>query len=312
MIALLALFACSTPPGPEWTPQLAVAPARERLDQDHDGRVSAAEYDRVAFSAPPYAKADTNGDGDLDLAELQALVASIDPNGFFKSPHIDVPKAAKGQVHDRPGMGHGPPPGAPGGGPGPGGGPADGRPGPGGGLVATEGPGRAGGGPGGEQGTPAVGLGGSGVGVGVLRPQVGLLPSGESPGAKQGGPGMMRPGGQPGGPGMMQGGGPGMQPGGPGGPGMQGGPGAGRPGAAPGDPLTPRPDAYYVLMALREEVLSVDPAADLPDEQTFTRIGMFGSLRTPEAVLLLGQLQAASTKAGLAFPTALFEGPKPG
>ena len=129
---------------------------------------------------------------------------------------------------------------------------------------------------------------------------------------------MMGPGGQPGGPGMMQGGAPGMmrpggQPGGqPGGPGMMQGGAPGRPGTAPDDPLTPRPDAYYVLMALREEVLSVDPAADLPDEHTFTQVGMVGSLRTPEAVVLLTQLQAASTKAGLAFPTALFESPKPG
>lgn len=79
-MTLLLLLACA-PEGP-WTRDAALGPTLARLDRDRDGRVVAAEYDAVAFHAPPFAQADADHDGALSLAELDHLVASQDPLVF--------------------------------------------------------------------------------------------------------------------------------------------------------------------------------------------------------------------------------------
>ena len=57
MILLALLLACHPEP---WTMEGALRPSLARLDQDGDGRVDAREYERVAFSAPPFAQVDAS------------------------------------------------------------------------------------------------------------------------------------------------------------------------------------------------------------------------------------------------------------
>ncbi|MFZ5482556.1 MAG: hypothetical protein ACOZNI_37685 [Myxococcota bacterium] len=74
------LLACGEA-GP-WSREAALAPAVARLDRDGDGRVVAAEYERVRLAGPPFSEADADGDGALDLDELDALRAAQDPVTF--------------------------------------------------------------------------------------------------------------------------------------------------------------------------------------------------------------------------------------
>lgn len=73
------LLACSTL---DWTPAGAVAPHRVALDDDGDGRVTAAEYDRRRWEGPGFAGADGDGDGDLGVDELLALVRNQSATAF--------------------------------------------------------------------------------------------------------------------------------------------------------------------------------------------------------------------------------------
>jgi hypothetical protein len=111
-LAIVAVLggACASP-GP-WTRAAVLGPARTRIDSDHDGKVSATEYDRVAWHAPAFTEADADGDGNLELTELDTLVKGQDPLAF-----------AEARQHPRPD----PAPGGPGGGQNP---PGEGKPGP--------------------------------------------------------------------------------------------------------------------------------------------------------------------------------------
>jgi hypothetical protein len=149
---------------------------------------------------------------------------------------------------------------------------------------------------------------------------------------KRGSNGGGGPGGGPGGPGGGPGGhdGPGGGPGGHDGPGGPGGPraGAGGPGGPGGGPnggrppmaggalpagarpleeqgLEVHPDAYYVLLVLREEVVAADPAVPCPTVADLKRVGLAGSLDSPEARALLDQLAHASDAAHVDFPGEL-------
>ena len=127
-----------------------------------------------------------------------------------------------------------------------------------------------------------------------------------------------------GGPGV--GAGPGRGPGGSGGPGGPNGPGGGPNG--PGGPNGGRPpmaggalpagaqrleergvevhpDAYYVLLVLREEIVAADPAVPCPSVADLKRVGLAGSLDAPEARALLDQLAQASDAAHVDFPAEL-------
>ena len=131
-------------------------------------------------------------------------------------------------------------------------------------------------------------------------------------GANGGGPGVgAGPGRGPGGSGGP--GGPNGPGGGPNGP---GGPNGGRPpmagGALPAgaQPLEERgvevhPDAYYVLLVLREEIVAADPAVPCPSVADLKRVGLAGSLDAPEARALLDQLAQASDAAHVDFPAEL-------
>ena len=78
---ILAILSCGTP---AWTVDGAMSPTLARLDQDHDGRVTQAEYDRVAF--PAHGFPDSDGDGDLSTAELRDSILATDPSTFFTAP----------------------------------------------------------------------------------------------------------------------------------------------------------------------------------------------------------------------------------
>ena len=81
MLPLLFL-ACQPP---SWTADSAVAPHRARLDDDADGRVNAAEYERRLWNGPPFATADQNGDGDLSSDDLAFLIRVQSPTTFDAS-----------------------------------------------------------------------------------------------------------------------------------------------------------------------------------------------------------------------------------
>lgn len=83
MTGLLLVLACHTG---RWTDDAALAPTLARMDADHDGRVTEAEYTHVAFGAPTFDRCDADADGTLDLSELAALVAEQDPVEFFPYP----------------------------------------------------------------------------------------------------------------------------------------------------------------------------------------------------------------------------------
>lgn len=95
MILVLLLAASA----PRWTEADALAPHRARLDADGDGRVARAEYDRVAWSAPPFAAVDLDGDGDLSVAELLVLTRAQDPTRFVPPVEpVDAPAGAAAPV----------------------------------------------------------------------------------------------------------------------------------------------------------------------------------------------------------------------
>ena len=75
----LALAGCGSP---TWTATGALDPHRVRMDVDHDGRVTAAEYAPVLWSGPPFANVDADGDGDLGVEELATLFATASPTRF--------------------------------------------------------------------------------------------------------------------------------------------------------------------------------------------------------------------------------------
>lgn len=80
MTLALLVLGCATNP---WTAETAFEPTLNRLDLDGDGRVNQAEYDRVAFSARPFAQVDTDADGALSVTELSDLFYGQDPFQFF-------------------------------------------------------------------------------------------------------------------------------------------------------------------------------------------------------------------------------------
>lgn len=71
---MILLLACAR----EWTPEEAMQPTLDALDRSGDGKVSAAEYDRVAWKAPPF----PSGDDVLSPGALAALQDAQDPLTF--------------------------------------------------------------------------------------------------------------------------------------------------------------------------------------------------------------------------------------
>ena len=65
------------------------------------------------------------------------------------------------------------------------------------------------------------------------------------------------------------------------------------------------PDAYYVLLVLRDEIVAADPAVPCPSVADLKRVGLAGSLDAPEARALLDQLAQASDAAHVDFPAEL-------
>lgn len=99
---MIGLLACVTS---EWTREAALAPALARLDHDRDGRVTQAEYEPASFTGPTFAKLDANGNGAMDLAELDAMLLAADPGTFYTPFKPDDTKKKKGSSGARPGEG---------------------------------------------------------------------------------------------------------------------------------------------------------------------------------------------------------------
>ncbi len=77
MTLLLLVAACS---GPSPAPGAPYAGVFAALDDDHDGRVTDAEYAAAAPNvAPPFAEVDLDGDGSLAPDEIATLVHRLDP-----------------------------------------------------------------------------------------------------------------------------------------------------------------------------------------------------------------------------------------
>lgn len=330
MIGPWLLLACTMTPGPKWTVEGAILPARVKLDTNRDGRVTVDEYTRVAFSAPDFAHVDTDDDGDISIGELRTLVLATDPSRFFERPRVHVPGKARdnealdAQANARPPHQAGGPEArgldAAGAGPDVAGSPRWVADGPGAEFGRRGGP-RGQGGPEGAGGPGGAGQGGLGPGgPGADGPGAGGPGGPGQGGAGAGGPGAGGPGGAGAageGPGRGVPNGP-MSVAGGAGPAVRG-PDAGPPGGARGGPVhpskpgpKPRPDAYYVLLILRAEVISVDPAANVPSEETLRRIGLNEPLDGPEAIRALSQLEDAATALHLDFPAGLRRGREPG
>ncbi|MSP54088.1 MAG: hypothetical protein EXR69_00540 [Myxococcales bacterium] len=249
IVPMLVLLACAR--APVWTSERAIAPARAALDLDADGRVTAAEYGRVAFSAPDYAVVDLDHDGDLSVSELDELVDDADPKHFFEVTDIKKPPMKRKKLHKKNKLAN------------------EAR-------AIEEGRAR-------EPVDPPMPMGmgpPSSLIPGVAGPQRGGGPS-----AASGEEVSILLGPEPA-PGPLR--------------------------APPeGDVLRPvgvtanPPESYFVLLVLRDEILSVDPAAVVPGVEELRDVGWKGSLVTPEARALLGRLELASTRVGVAFPGVL-------
>lgn len=81
------VLACSHP---EWNEVLKEH--RARLDIDHDGRVSAAEYEKTLWNGPPFGSADRDGDGDLSASELEWLIRGQSATAFDGPAGLDPVK----------------------------------------------------------------------------------------------------------------------------------------------------------------------------------------------------------------------------
>jgi hypothetical protein len=74
--------ACDSSPASPWTSARALAPALDRIDTNHDGKVTEDEYAARAILDPAFAAVDTNADGVLSLGELEALTLGQDPLAY--------------------------------------------------------------------------------------------------------------------------------------------------------------------------------------------------------------------------------------
>jgi len=79
-VLLLALLGCGEEPA--WTHAGALAPTLALMDADADGRVSEAEYVRLALAGPTFERVDLDRDGALSGEELERLVFLQDPLSF--------------------------------------------------------------------------------------------------------------------------------------------------------------------------------------------------------------------------------------
>ena len=75
---MILLFLACSDPGP-WTREAVVKPALTRVDMDGDGRITTPEWGRVGWDGGPLEKVDTDKSGGLDVAEVTAILTSVDP-----------------------------------------------------------------------------------------------------------------------------------------------------------------------------------------------------------------------------------------
>lgn len=91
------LFAACAPDS--WSDDAVLAPTLARLDADHDGKVTAAEWNAAAQDGPKFEKVDTDHDKTLSLAELVAYNAATDPLTAFNPFHAARPDGKPPKGH---------------------------------------------------------------------------------------------------------------------------------------------------------------------------------------------------------------------
>lgn len=89
---MIWLLACQSP----WTREAALSPLAGRLDTDHDGKVTAIEYERVGYFAPAFGTVDADQDGALSVPELEHAVFLQDPIIFDGSLERTPPDLSLG------------------------------------------------------------------------------------------------------------------------------------------------------------------------------------------------------------------------
>lgn len=85
-------------------------------------------------------------------------------------------------------------------------------------------------------------------------------------------------------------------------------------GATMEQPATGGPpnETWFVLQVLREEIRSVNPGAQLPDDTMLSIAGRTNSLASPDSQWVLSQLAQQAAAAGLDFPSGLLAQTVPG
>ena len=83
VLAFAMLAGCTT--APKLAHPDVVAAILARVDADHDGRVSAAEYEPLAMTDEPLATYDLDADGVLDAIEVEKMFLGASPTALTKA-----------------------------------------------------------------------------------------------------------------------------------------------------------------------------------------------------------------------------------
>jgi hypothetical protein len=109
VLPALLLVACSGEPAlqPEAPPERLFPDQRAVLaelvamaDDDGDGVLSRAEYERYDNGRDAFLDVDLDGDQRIDLAELERALRRTDP-GFYNNPSFDAPSSGGSGAADR-------------------------------------------------------------------------------------------------------------------------------------------------------------------------------------------------------------------
>ena len=90
---LFLLFSgCGAPGGSAaWTEEDAFSGIFLRLDKDQSGGIVSEEWPRALAVGPEHALVDTNGDNQVDIAELVESHKSVDPQDFLGGVSMPLP-----------------------------------------------------------------------------------------------------------------------------------------------------------------------------------------------------------------------------
>ena len=96
VLLLCCLTACESEP---WAPEAVLESTLARIDVDGSGSVEKAEWDAVAYEAPPFEEVDVDSDGSLSPEELQSTLLAQDPLSFDNVVSKSAPDQALQEVY---------------------------------------------------------------------------------------------------------------------------------------------------------------------------------------------------------------------